>query len=128
MSKEAQSLSDLENEVLKLVRDRGNKGITQSSLQEALGIDSRRISRAISKLVKKGLVKREPIVVNGRKTYRIVHSYSLDDLVVSLDLVSKVPCFVCKYLQECSPGGRISPTACSLLEKWLDELSLNNDF
>uniref|UniRef100_A0A7J3ZKJ4 MarR family transcriptional regulator n=1 Tax=Fervidicoccus fontis TaxID=683846 RepID=A0A7J3ZKJ4_9CREN len=126
MSNEIQSLSDLEIEVLKLVRDSGNRGVTLLSLQKSLGIDSRRLSRAVSKLVKKGLVKREPIVVDGRKTYRILHSYSLEDLAVSLDLVSRVPCFVCKYLQECSPGGRVSPTTCSLLERWLDELSLSD--
>jgi len=41
-------------------------------------------------------------------------------LRVSLELVSTIPCFACKYLFECFPGGRLSPATCQALNEWLE--------
>jgi len=47
------------------------EGILQSDVRKTLGIDSKKCSRLVSKLMKKFLIRREPELAKGRNTFRL---------------------------------------------------------
>lgn len=63
-----------EEEMLELVRSR-RQGILQSEIRKSMGIDSKKCSRIVNKLMKKHLVRREPELADGRNTFRL---YSIE--------------------------------------------------
>ena len=63
-------LSSLEHETISLIIQ--NDGILQSSLRKQLGIDSKKCSRLVNKLMDKKLIHRIPEIYSGRNTYRIL--------------------------------------------------------
>jgi len=113
---------ELERLALEMIRSSGDDGILQSDLWRRLGLDSREGSRLVLRLAKKGLIKREQVVVNGRRTYKIRYTTppTLElRVLVSLDDVISIPCFTCPYLGQCGPGNFNDPRTCPLLERWL---------
>lgn len=59
---------DPEELALKIIREQP-EGIYQNQLWKEMEIDSRKCSRIVSKLLKKGLIIRESAVSKGSKTY-----------------------------------------------------------
>ncbi len=117
------SAEELEKAALEMIRSSGDSGILQSDLWRRLGLDSREGSRLVLRLAKKGLIKREQVVVNGRRTYKIRYTTppSMElRLLVSLDGVMDIPCFTCPYLGQCAPGNFNDPRTCPLLQRWLE--------
>ncbi len=60
----------IEEDVLELIKSRED-GILQSEIWKITNIDRRKCSRIVDKLMKKGLITREPEISNGSRTYRI---------------------------------------------------------
>jgi len=67
-------LSSLEHETISLIIQ--NDGILQSSLRKQLGINSKKCSRLVHKLMDQNLIHRIPEIYSGRNTYRIQIKYS----------------------------------------------------
>lgn len=111
----------LEEEAIRILRERGDEGIYQSELWKLLKVDSREGSRLALRLVKMGAARREPVVVNGRRTYRlvIVECARRPRLSVKVDGLLDIPCFACSHLYRCSTGNFYNPEACPLLTRWL---------
>ena len=100
-----------------MVREAGEA--LQCDLWKALNVSSREGSRITLRLERKGLVKREPIVYNKRKTYKIV--LVRREAKVDVDEVVTCPCFSCPDIERCAPGQPISPGRCPALTKWLEQ-------
>ena len=77
-------------------------GVFQNQLWKELDIDSRKCSRIISKLLKDGLITREPAVDNGARTFLIRTTRKEEpsfELLLSGDMFS--PCAGCR--DACQP-------------------------
>lgn len=118
------NLSKLEKQALDLIKN--NKGILQSMLWRQLGLDSRDGSRLVLRLVRKGLVRREQVSVNGRRTYKLypveakIHNRRL---IISMELSIRIPCTTCPLFRECGVSSKISPERCPHLDRWLARLA-----
>ena len=117
------NFAELEKRALELIKSKGS--ILQSDLWKTLNLDSRDGSRLVLKLVKKGMVERELVQVNGRKTYKLTIKerriiQRMKGLNVSLDSIIDIPCTTCKYLQQCGPGNFYSPSTCMWMDEWLE--------
>ena len=112
-------IDSLENKALDIIKN--NKGILQSDLWKMLGLDSREGSRVVLRLVKKGLVKRRPVIINGRKTYRLypVEITEMASIIIDLVSILDIPCTVCPYIDQCGPGNYYDPASCTLMSEWL---------
>ena len=118
------NLSKLEKQAMELIKN--NRGILQSTLWRRLGLDSREGSRLVLRLVKKGLVRREQVSVNGRRTYKLypIEAKSHDRrLLVSMELAIKIPCTTCPLFNRCGVTSEVAPEKCTILEYWLMKLA-----
>ncbi|MDM7275902.1 MAG: MarR family transcriptional regulator [Thermoprotei archaeon] len=119
-------LANMENDALKLIRDNGGI-MLQSDLWKKLKLDSREGSRLVARLVKRGLIKREETLVNGRKTYKLYITESNKKnppIVISLNSVLNIPCITCIYIDQCSPGNFYEPGTCLWLDNWIKKRTL----
>ncbi len=107
--------NDLEKKALQLIINSREKGILQSELWRGLNATSREGSRISIKLEKKGLIRRQRELANGRWTYRLF----TDRMPPSLDSIFDSPCVKCEFLDRCSSGNTISPITCSKLIEWI---------
>ncbi|HIP66252.1 MAG TPA: transcription factor TFIIIC [Pyrodictium sp.] len=124
-SQSGSKLSELESKALEVIKSRGEQGIYQHELWKLLGIDSREGSRLAIRLLKKGLIVREPVVHEGRRTYKLMLAKPATTTLkveVNLDFVVTIPCFTCPNLERCHPGGFYDPVNCPKLNQWLDSL------
>ncbi len=111
-----------EDKILSIVKKSGGEGVIQSDLWTVLGVDSREGSRAVMKLVRAGLIRRVPVTFKGRKTYKLFYSSrQLENvkLVIKLNPVMGVPCFLCRDLEKCGLGSYFNPLMCSRLTEFL---------
>lgn len=117
------SLEQLEEKAMEIIRSRGDEGIYQHELWKALGLDSREGSRLALRLLKKGLIIREPTVHNGRRTYKL-YVAKQEKLKARLEVhignAIEIPCFSCRNLEKCHNGGFFDPATCLILRRWLD--------
>ncbi len=113
-------LSPLEQKAFNLIRKAGKKGILQSELWHRLGIDSREGSRIALKLLKRGLIGREPVTHNGKRTYRL-YIKKVKEVTerIKLNGVIDIPCFTCPLYSKCSEGSYINPSTCVKLTEWI---------
>jgi len=116
-----------EQKILEIVKEgtKNEGGVVQSTLWGILGIDNREGTKAVLSLVRKGLIKREPIVYKGRRTYKLIYNPSKIvqlKILVNLNPVIKIPCFTCKELQRCGAGGYFTPEKCLILSRFLEEV------
>lgn len=114
----------LENKVLEIIRMKGDEGIIQSELWNILNVNGREGARAVSKLVKAGLIRKEPVIVKGRRTYRLIFvskQFNGMRLSIKLNPVASIPCFLCRDLEKCGPGGYFNPLSCNKLTMFLHE-------
>ena len=118
------SKSNIEKLIENAVRKAGSKGILQSELWKKLGINSRDGVKVLSRLVRKGVIAREPVGGDSkRRTYRlfIVEKPKEEKkrVEIKLDTLLEVPCFTCKHLRECGGHNRWDPSNCQLLDEWI---------
>ncbi|MGP8321121.1 MAG: helix-turn-helix transcriptional regulator [Methanosarcinaceae archaeon] len=104
------------NELTLITIHKHKHGVFQSELWKEMGIDSRKCSRVVTKLVKDGLVIRENAVSNGARTYliRVVENIrpSYDHLLAG-DMFS--PCAGCR--------DACQPEFCGKLGDWIVNLN-----
>ncbi|MCX8196509.1 MAG: Lrp/AsnC family transcriptional regulator [Acidilobaceae archaeon] len=116
-------LDSYEEKALSLIKARGS--VLQSELWKELGLDSREGSRLVQRLVRKGLLDREEVVMNGRRTYKLsmrAKNSREQQVLVSLDSIMDLPCIVCPYLDQCEPGNAYEPATCPLMDNWVEIL------
>ena len=104
-------------------------GIVQSTLWSMLGIDNREGTKAVLSLVRKGLIRREPMVYKGRRTYKLIYcpkKIKEVKIIVDLNPVIDIPCFFCKELYRCGSGGYFNPFKCILLSNFVRRLGNAN--
>lgn len=117
------SLEELEDKALQLIRERGDEGIYQHELWKMLGLDSREGSRLALRLLKKGLIIREPTVHNGRRTYKLFLAKQIKKkpkITIRIGNAIEIPCFTCRNLDKCHNGGFYDPSTCPILASWLN--------
>ena len=110
--------NDLEHRALQIVINKGKEGILQSDLWRDLKASSREGSRIALKLERKGLIRREQELYQGRWTYRLYTKR----LPATIDSIITCPCVACSDINKCVVGGGVSPIRCDKLTKWLFEL------
>ncbi len=121
-SQGATQISILEEKALSLIKGRGDQGVPQSELWKLLGIDSRDGSRITLRLLKKGLITREPTTYNGKKTYILYYVQPrVSKALIKIDSIKDIPCFRCPYADRCGPGNFYNPETCVYLSQWLRE-------
>lgn len=114
----------LEDTILEIVKEKTKNegGIVQSVLWGLLEIDNREGTKTVLKLVRMGLIKREPVVHKGRRTYKLIYvtrKINSVKVMINLNPVMDVPCFTCKTLERCSAGGYFNPFRCIKLSTYL---------
>lgn len=119
-------LASYEDKAIELIKKNGGV-IIQSDLWKKLKLDSREGSRLVMRLVKKGLVKREEITVNGRKTYKLYLTKSNNEgnfsLKVSLASILDIPCATCPVIDQCGLGYFYEPSSCVLMDSWVSKIA-----
>ncbi|MGC8936689.1 MAG: hypothetical protein ACP5KV_04920 [Candidatus Methanomethylicaceae archaeon] len=103
----------LEERILGLLKNSENNCVLQSTLSKSLGIDGKALVRALVKLEKRGVIKREQYQDGGKRTYKVLllkrsHKVDLSD-------VNWASCTVCPDLERCGRGQPISPETCEKL-------------
>ena len=110
-----------EKQALELIKS--NRGILQSELWKRLGLDSREGSRVVLRLARKGVIRREEVIVNGRRTYKLypVNPYEgrRVSIVIDVSSILDLPCSVCPYIDQCGPHGSYKPFTCKLMDIWV---------
>jgi DNA-binding Lrp family transcriptional regulator len=106
---------DLTSKVYKLVVEHGKEGVLQSILWKELGLTSRDGSRLAIRLEKRGIVKRDKVLDNGRWTYRLIPLR----LPVKIKSIEQAPCIICKFSEKCSDHDLMTPFICKKIEEWV---------
>jgi len=106
---------DLTSRVYKLVVEHGKEGILQSELWKKLNLTSRDGSRLAIRLEKRGLVKRERVLDNGRWTYKLTPLR----LPIQIKSIEQAPCITCGSESKCAPNGVVTPYTCDKLIEWV---------
>ncbi|MBC7120864.1 MAG: hypothetical protein H5T33_04690 [Candidatus Methanosuratus sp.] len=106
-------MEELEERLIKALQNSAGQSLLQSDLWKSTSSSSREVSRALARMEKKGIVKREPFTGERRKTYRVTlikkeHKVQISDVVWCA-------CFTCHDLSRCGPGQPISPVNCTKL-------------
>jgi DNA-binding Lrp family transcriptional regulator len=89
------------------------EGVLQSELWKALGIDSRKCSRLVARLLKENLIRRERESVDGVRTYRLVYDVMPKENRFQSLIAGEIfePCAGC--IAECVPE------QCMELSEWI---------
>ncbi|MFY9195009.1 MAG: MarR family transcriptional regulator [Methanoculleus sp.] len=107
-------MSDQEEEALKIIQSQ-RQGVLQSELWKILGIDSRKCSRIVKRLLDAGLIDRVEYRSDGIKTYLLQAKKRAVDPCVILAGEEILPCIGCE--RECDPE------ECALLLDWMYHLA-----
>jgi|ECHnycMinimDraft_1075156.scaffolds.fasta_scaffold00031_14 DNA-binding Lrp family transcriptional regulator len=119
--------SNIEDMIFEKIKEAGPEGIRQSEVGRLLGIPGSEAARAISKLIRKGLVRKHSTIVEGKRMVVLYAVMSTDiPIVVNLNSVENVPCFSCKVINKCENGSYISPQTCGKMNQWLIESVLRS--
>lgn len=106
---------DLTSRVYKLVLEHGKEGVLQSELWKELTLTSRDGSRLAIRLEKRGVIRREKVLDNGRWTYRLVPLR----LPAQIKSIEQSPCIVCPDEEKCDHDGVVTPYICPKLGSWV---------
>jgi hypothetical protein len=106
---------DLTSRTYKAIVEHGMEGILQSQLWKELSLTSRDGSRLAIRLEKRGMIRRERVLENGRWTYRL---YPIR-MPIKTASIRDSPCLTCKVVEQCSKDGKIAPKVCGMLEEWV---------
>jgi predicted DNA-binding transcriptional regulator len=117
ISKEEGDLLDLTSKVYKLVVEHGAEGVLQSELWKELTLTSRDGSRLAIRLERRGMVRREKILEEGRWTYKLTPLR----MPVQIQSIEQAPCITCPYESKCSLTGVVSPLSCPWIHEWVIE-------
>ena len=108
-------LLDLTSRVYKVVVEHGEKGVLQSELWKELSLTSRDGSRIAIRLEKRGMIKRDKMLQEGRWAYKLTPLR----FPVQIKSIEEAPCMTCPDEERCSPTGVVVPSDCVLVETWV---------
>ncbi|MDD1668820.1 MAG: MarR family transcriptional regulator [Methanomicrobiales archaeon] len=108
-------MADLAEQALRIIQS-SRDGVLQSELWKHLGVDSRKCSRIVKKLLDSGLIERIEFKGDGIKTYtlRAVKKSMKPSLILAGGEL--IPCICCD--RECVI------TSCNLLLDWMYQLAI----
>ncbi len=106
---------DVTSNVYKLVLDHGNDGVLQSIVWKELDLSSRDGSRLVIRLEKRGMIRREKVLEDGRWTYKLTPLR----MPVQIKSIEQAPCITCPYESKCSLTGVVSPLSCPWISEWV---------
>jgi DNA-binding Lrp family transcriptional regulator len=108
-------MADLAEQALKIIQS-SRDGVLQSELWKDLGVDSRKCSRIVKKLLDSGLIERIEYKGEGIKTYtlRAMKKSMKPSLILAGGEL--IPCICCD--RECVI------TSCNLLLDWMYQLAI----
>jgi DNA-binding Lrp family transcriptional regulator len=108
-------MADLAEQALKIIQA-SRDGVLQSELWKDLGVDSRKCSRIVKKLLDSGLIERIEYKGEGIKTYtlRAMKKSMKPSLILAGGEL--IPCICCD--RECVI------TSCNLLLDWMYQLAI----
>ena len=115
VSNEEDQLLDLTSNVYKLVVDHGSDGVLQSIVWKDLNLSSRDGSRLVIRLERRGMIRREKVLEDGRWTYKLTPLR----IPVQIKSIEQVPCITCPYEAKCSLTGVVSPLSCPWITEWV---------
>jgi predicted DNA-binding transcriptional regulator len=115
VQKDEDDLLDLTSKVYKVVVEHGADGVLQSELWKELTLTSRDGSRLAIKLERRGMVRREKVLDDGRWTYKLTPL----KIPVETKSIEDVPCITCPYESKCTLTGVVSPLSCPWLHEWV---------
>ena len=107
---------DLDKRAFQLILETGDEGIPQSEMWRRLGISDKYGSKIARGLEKKGAIKRQRELHEGRWTYRLI---SLKKQI-TVDSIVDCPCITCEDIEKCDPGLFVSPILCKKFTYWID--------
>mgnify|MGYP001626335568 FL=1 len=126
-------LSRRDIEILKSLYKAENP-IYQSEIPSLLGLDSKIVSKTLSKLEKLGFITREQVVYNKRLTYLIRVNKkaileALEEIGESpltlreiIENATNIPCVICPYINRCYEGGFYDPLTCPRLSGYIKSI------
>lgn len=94
------------------------EGVLQSELWKMLGVDSRKCSRIVKKLLDTNRVERIEYRQDGIKTFRLIAKKGPADPKCLLAGTELIPCIACE--EECSVND------CNLLLDWMYQLAISD--
>ena len=106
---------DFTSNVYKLVVDHGSDGVLQSIVWKDLKLSSRDGSRLVIRLERRGMIRREKVLEDGRWTYKLTPLR----MPVQIKSIEAVPCITCPYEAKCSLTGVVSPLSCPWISEWV---------
>lgn len=109
-------MTDLEQQAIAVISESEN-GVLQSELWKVLGVDSRKCSRIVKKLLDMNRVERVEHRQDGIKTYRLIACRGPVDPNLLLAGADLIPCVACElecYVEECP-----------LLLDWMFQLAIS---
>ena len=109
----------MKQKALQMIIESGDEGILQCDMWRKLGATSREGSRIALKLARRGLIRRERVLHEGRWTFKLYPKWRK----VTLDSILGCPCLACPDSARCGPWGSISPNECEKLTNWLLQLA-----
>ncbi len=126
-------LSDKETRILEEIYKAGGE-IMLRDIWRVMGIKSKAGMPFINKLEKRGLLTKENVGSGKRVMYKVrltelgmtvarelMEAGSLMK-VLTYDLLTKIPCFYCPYIDICGTTDEITPEKCEYLNKWIYEM------
>ena len=108
-------LLDFTSNVYKLVVDHGSEGVLQSIVWKDLKLSSRDGSRLVIRLERRGMIRREKVLEDGRWTYKLTPLR----MPVQIKSIEAVPCITYPYKAKCSLSGVVSPLSCPWISEWV---------
>jgi len=108
-------MTDLEQQAIVVISESEN-GVLQSELWKILGVDSRKCSRIVKKLLDMNRVERIEHRQDGIKTYRLIACRGPVDPNLLLAGTDLIPCVACEL--ECNAE------ECTLLLDWMYQLAI----
>ncbi len=106
---------DFTSNVYKIVVDHGSDGVLQSVVWKDLKLSSRDGSRLVIRLERRGMIRREKVLEEGRWTYKLTPLR----MPVQIKSIEAVPCITCPYEAKCSLTGVVSPLSCPWISEWV---------
>jgi predicted DNA-binding transcriptional regulator len=110
-----EALLDIASNVYKFVLDHGNEGVLQNLVWKGLKLSSRDGSRLVIRLERRGMIRREKVLDDGRWTYRLTPLR----MPVQIKSIEQAPCITCPYEAKCSLTGVVSPLSCPWIAEWV---------
>ena len=114
-SEGSDALLDMTSKVYKVVVEHGAEGVLQSFLWKELSLSSRDGSRLSIRLERRGMVRREKVLEEGRWTYKLTPLR----MPVAIESIEQAPCITCPYESKCSSTGAVSPLSCPWICEWV---------